>query len=151
MRVGLITGIFPPDIGGPATFISALSTGLRALRRAGHHQGHGGTLHLDRLSDRCQDGLVAAVVPQAILTGDVRRGDDRHHPFEPPGFLRIERQQARVVMGAAHDPRVQRPGHPDVLNEPGPPGHLIDRIDPNGVAADDGPILDLRPLLSARR
>ncbi len=30
MRVGLITGIFPPDIGGPATFISALSTGLRA-------------------------------------------------------------------------------------------------------------------------
>lgn len=29
MRVGLITGIFPPDIGGPATFISALGTGLR--------------------------------------------------------------------------------------------------------------------------
>ena len=28
MRVGLITGIFPPDIGGPATFISALGTGL---------------------------------------------------------------------------------------------------------------------------
>ena len=29
MRVGLVTGIFPPDIGGPATFISALGTGLR--------------------------------------------------------------------------------------------------------------------------
>lgn len=28
MRVGLVTGIFPPDIGGPATFISALGTGL---------------------------------------------------------------------------------------------------------------------------
>jgi glycosyltransferase involved in cell wall biosynthesis len=28
MHVGLITGIFPPDIGGPATFISALGKGL---------------------------------------------------------------------------------------------------------------------------
>jgi len=28
MRVGLVTGIFPPDIGGPATFISALGAGL---------------------------------------------------------------------------------------------------------------------------
>jgi len=28
MRVALITGIFPPDIGGPATFIPALATGL---------------------------------------------------------------------------------------------------------------------------
>ena len=28
MRVGLVTGIFPPDIGGPATFIPALGAGL---------------------------------------------------------------------------------------------------------------------------
>jgi glycosyltransferase involved in cell wall biosynthesis len=28
MHVGLVTGIFPPDIGGPATFIPALGTGL---------------------------------------------------------------------------------------------------------------------------
>lgn len=33
MRVALITGIFPPDIGGPATFVSALGTGL-------HERGH---------------------------------------------------------------------------------------------------------------
>ncbi|MBN1918115.1 MAG: glycosyltransferase family 4 protein [Verrucomicrobia bacterium] len=28
MRVGVVTGIFPPDIGGPATFIPALGAGL---------------------------------------------------------------------------------------------------------------------------
>lgn len=28
MRVGLVTGIFPPDIGGPATYIAALGAGL---------------------------------------------------------------------------------------------------------------------------
>ena len=33
MRVALITGIFPPDIGGPATYIPALAAGLRD---AGH-------------------------------------------------------------------------------------------------------------------
>jgi glycosyltransferase involved in cell wall biosynthesis len=28
MRVGLVTGIFPPDIGGPATYVAALGMGL---------------------------------------------------------------------------------------------------------------------------
>jgi len=99
MRVGLVTGIFPPDIGGPATYVAALCTALveqghavevvtysdgrgrrsdwpfrvtRIPRRSRTRRAHA-VLQIARLAARSDVLLVAGLVEATTIANAVAR------------------------------------------------------------------------------
>ncbi len=99
MRVGLVTGIFPPDIGGPATYVAALGTALverghavevvtysdgrgrrsdwpfrvTRIRRASRTRRAHAVLQIARLAARSDVLLVGGLVEAATIANAVAR------------------------------------------------------------------------------
>ena len=98
---------------------------LSDLSRLANDQRHGVADHPHRVAHRGQKMFATAVPLQAVVAGDVGGGED---PCDPSHALRrpgIDVDNSCVRMRAPHQGRVQQAGHVDVLNVPGPAGHLV--------------------------
>ena len=108
--------------------LDGLCAGLGPRCRSGHNQRHRCPHHFDRVPDGRQDRLVLAVAAQAILARDVGRREDPHHAGQLGGAADVQRDQARVGMGAAQHFGVQHARHRHILHVFRPTGHLVDGV-----------------------